>query len=183
MIIFKCSFKDVSCNNYYYVEEDFTMPVSLTMHQKVKLGLEEYEVLENKTVKYTAKKKLLAAGADFDIFDAMGNKVGLVDQKVLNMVKTFDLTINGQKVGTVKKKFPALTKDMNYDARGWKLDGDALGMSFKFTDAAKSVYATVKKKVIAVGDTYEIVVADPADELLVVALTIVLDEAFHSKRS
>lgn len=159
------------------------MSVSLVMHQKVKLGLEEYEVKEGDTVKYKAKKKLLAAGADFDIFDAMGNKIGLVDQKVLNMVKTFDITLNGQKCGTVKKKFPALTKDMNYDERGWKLDGDALGVNFRFTDAAKNVYATVKKKVFAIGDTYEIVVANPADELIVVALTIILDEAFHSKRS
>ena len=159
------------------------MSVNLKMHQKVKLGLEQYEVFAGDTVKYVAKKKLLAAGADFDIMDAAGNKIGLVDQKVLNMVKTFDISINGQKCGTVKKKFPALTKDMNYDARGWKLDGDALGMSFKFTDAAKNVYATVKKKVLAVGDTYEITVTNDEDELLVVALTVVIDEAFHSKRS
>ena len=72
---------------------------------------------------------------------------------------------------------------MDFDSRGWKLDGDALGMSFKFTDAMKNVYATVKKKVVAVGDTYEITVSNPSDELLVVALTVVLDEAFHSKRS
>ena len=159
------------------------MSVSLTMHQKVKLGLEQYEVYAGSNIKYTVKKKLLAAGADFDIFDSNGNKVALVDQKVMNMVKTFDISINGQKCGTVKKKFPALTKDMNYDARGWKLDGDAVGVSFKFTDAAKAVYATVKKKVIALGDTYEITVTNPEDELLVVALTVVIDEAFHSKRS
>lgn len=159
------------------------MSVNLTMHQKVKLGREEYEVSVGGKIKYKASKKLLAAGADFDIVDAVGNKVALVDQKVLNMVKTFDISIHGQKCGTVKKKFPALTKDMNYDAKGWKLDGDALGMSFKFTDASKNVYATVKKKVLAVGDTYEIEVVNPEDELLVVALTIVLDEAFHSKRS
>ena len=72
---------------------------------------------------------------------------------------------------------------MNYDARGWKLDGDAVGLNFKFTDSAKNVYATVKKKIIALGDTYEISVSNPEDELLVVALTIVIDEAFHSKRS
>ena len=147
------------------------------------MGLEEYEVFVGSNVKYKVKKKLLAAGADFDIFDAVGNKIGLVDQKVLNMVKTFDISLNGQKCGTVKKKFPALTKDMNYDAKGWKLDGDALGMSFKFTDASKNVHATVKKKILAVGDTYEIEVVDPENELLVVALTVVLDEAFHSKRS
>ena len=159
------------------------MSISLTMHQKVKLGLECYEVFQGKTLVYTVKKKLLAAGADFDIFDASGNKIGLVDQKVMNMVKTFDISLNGQKCGTVKKKFPALTKDMDYDARGWKLDGDALGMNFKFTDSAKNVYATVKKKVLAIGDTYEIEANDPNDGLLVVALTVVLDEAFHSKRS
>ena len=73
------------------------MSVSLKMHQKVKMGLEEYEVFVGSNVKYKVKKKLLAAGADFDIFDAVGNKIGLVDQKVLNMVKTFDISLNGQK--------------------------------------------------------------------------------------
>ena len=71
------------------------MSVNLKMHQKVKLGLEQYEVFAGDTVKYVVKKKLLAAGADFDIMDAAGNKIGLVDQKVLNMVKTFDISING----------------------------------------------------------------------------------------
>ena len=159
------------------------MSVKLTLCQKVIALVESYEVKSGDTVKYTAKKKVIAAGADFNVFDAAGNKIALIDQKVLNMVKTFDITINGQHCGTVKKKFPAITKDMNYDARGWKLDGDALGMSFKFTDAQKKVYATVKKKVLAIGDTYEIEVMNPEDEILVVVLTIILDEAFHSKRS
>ena len=161
------------------------MSVSLKMHQKVKAngGLEEYEVYENDMLKYKVHQKLLCAGADFDIFDAMGNKIGLIDQKVLNATKTFEITLNGKKCGTVKAKFPALTKDMNYDGKDWKLDGDLLGLNFKFTDKAQNIHATVKKKVFAYGDTYEIAFEDPENELLVVALTVVLDEAFHSKRS
>ena len=46
------------------------MSVNLKMHQKVKLGLEQYEVYAGSNIKYTVKKKLLAAGADFDIFDS-----------------------------------------------------------------------------------------------------------------
>ena len=159
------------------------MSIKLEMHQKVVALLESYEIKCGGQLKYTAKKKLIAAGADFDVFDANGNKIALIDQKVINLVKTFDISLYGQPVGTITKKFPALTKDMNYDARGWKLDGDALGLNFKFTDANKNVYATVKKKLVAIGDTYEITVENPADELLVVVLTIILDEAFHSKRS
>jgi len=159
------------------------MAVTLIMHQKVMKLLEEYEISSGNTVKYRVKKKLIAAGADFDVFDEAGNNIGLIDQKVLNAVKTYDISINGQPCGTIKKKFPALTKDMNYDARGWKLDGDMGGMNFKFTDSAKNVYATVKKKALAIGDTYEIVVMNPEDELLVVMLAVILDEAFHSKRS
>ena len=161
------------------------MSVSLKMHQKVKMngGLEEYEVFKDDTLVYKVKQKLLCAGADFDIFDTDGNKVALIDQKALNMIKTFEITINGKKCGTVKEKFPSLTKDMDYDGKGWKLDGDALGFNFKFTDASKAVHAAVKKKLLAYGDTYEITAENPEDELLVVALTVVLDEAFHSKRS
>ncbi len=159
------------------------MSVSLVMTQKVVKLLEEYEVKVGGTIKYKIKKKVIAVGADFDVFDAVGNKIGLIDQKVANLVKTYDISIQGQPCGTIKKKFPALTKDMNYDARGWKLDGDALGMNFKFIDSAKNVYATVKKKLIAIGDTYEIEVMNPDDELIVVMLTVILDEAFHSKRS
>jgi uncharacterized protein YxjI len=156
---------------------------SLTMQQKILKLVESYEIKENGQIKYTAKKKILAAGADFDIFDKSGNKIAYIDQKVLNAVKTYNIQINGQPAGTIQKKFPALTKDMNFDARGWKLDGDALGMNFKFTDYKKDVYATVKKKVVALGDTYEINVTHDSDELLCVVLTIILDEAFHSKRS
>ena len=161
------------------------MSVSLKMHQKVKKdgSLEEYEVFQDDILKYTVHQKLLCAGADFDIFDSTGNKIGLIDQKVLNMTKTFEISLNGEKCGTVKEKFPSLTKDMIYDGKDWKLDGDAFGINFKFTDSAKNVHATVKKKVFAYGDTYEIVAEDPANELLVVALTVVLDEAFHSRRS
>ena len=95
--------------------------------------VENYEVTEGNTLKYTAKKKIIAAGADFDVFDANGNQVALIDQKVLNMVKTYDISINGQPCGTVKKKFPAITKDMNYDARGWKLDLSLLAILTKST--------------------------------------------------
>ena len=156
---------------------------TLTLHQKLVAMVESYEVKDGNTLKYTAKKKIITAGADFDVFDANGNQVALIDQKVLNMVKTYDISIYGQPCGTVKKKVPALTKDMSYDARGWKLNGDAFGINFMFTDAQKNVYATVKKKLVALGDTYEINITNPQDELLVVVLTIILDETFHSKRS
>ncbi len=159
------------------------MSAFLVMTQKALKLLEEYEVKENGMMKYRIKKKALSAGADFDVFDAYGNQIGLIDQKVMNFVKTYDISINGQPCGTIKKKFPALTKDMNYDARGWKLDGDALGMNFKFIDRAKNVYAMVKKKLVAATDTYEIQVMNDDDELLVVMLTAILDEAFHSARS
>ncbi len=154
----------------------------LTICQKVIAAVESFEIKSGNMVKYTAKKKILAMGSDYEICQN-GQVVAVVDQKVANLVKTFDIIINGQKCGTVKKKFPAITKDMDYEARGWKLDGDALGMNFKFTDANKNVYATVKKKVLAVGDTYEVEFVNDSDELLIVALTIIIDEAFHSKRS
>lgn len=154
----------------------------LTLCQKVIAAIETFEVKEGNAVKYTAKRKILAIGSDYEVYQN-GQVVAVIDQKVANLVKTYDITINGQSYGTIKKKFPALTKDMNYDARGWKLDGDALGMNFKFTDANKNVYATVKKKLVALGDTYELEFSNPADELLIVVLAIILDEAFHSKRS
>lgn len=155
----------------------------LVMQQKVLKLLESYEIKKDNQVVYTAKKKLLAAGADFEIFDKQGNKVAYIDQKVINAVKTFNITINGQSAGTIKKQFPALTKDLDYNARGWKLDGDLLGMNFKFTDYTKQSHCNVSKKVLSFGDCYEIDAVDARDELLCIVLTIIIDEVFHSKRS
>ena len=66
--------------------------LNLVMHQKVVAAVESYEIKNGGNVVYTAKKKILAAGADFDIFQN-GNKVAYVDQKVINMVKTFNIII------------------------------------------------------------------------------------------
>ncbi len=145
--------------------------MKLILKQKILAILDSYDIYDEfGNVVFIVKSKL-AFGHEMHVFDAYNNEVGVIKQRLLHLLPTYEIWIDGRCEGYIKKEFtlfrPAFT--LNYGA--FKVSGDIMEWDYSVTSYGKPVMH-VSKKLLRLSDTYEINVYD--DSLLVPAVLIAL---------
>jgi uncharacterized protein YxjI len=154
------------------------------------------------------RQKLISLGEDFSIEDADGNPVYEVDGKVLRLREAFELrdregnvvaTIrgklvsirskmdilrNGEVAATVTKAlFAPLGDKFRVEVEGGedlRIDGSILDHEYTIRRDDVPV-AQVSKRWFTITDTYGIETAAGADDPLILAIAVALDEMAHDK--
>lgn len=152
--------------------------MELLIKQRVFSWTDTYDVYDTDlNAKYYVRGDFFSLGHRIRIFDKYtGQELGCVAQRLLTLLPTFDIIIDGQLVGTVKKKFTLFTQDYLVDYRGWDVAGDFLGWDYAVTDGNRDVMS-ISKEWLTWGDTYTLSYSDPADELPGLLLVIAIDAA------
>lgn len=151
----------------------------LQMKQKALSIRENYEVFDGSELKYIIKRrKLIAKKPAYDIFTEEGI---VAAAEVTNSASplTFKISFREEDAGEATyAQIPGVTR-IEYPAKGITIDGNSLLTEFSIKDSAKKIIGTIKKKIVSVGDTYDINFENDADELLFVMLALITDETFH----
>ena len=152
---------------------------TLFMKQKALSIRENYELYCGDELKYIIKRrKLMAKMPIYDIFKEEGT-VGSVEVVSKTSPLTFRISLNDNDEGEIKyEEIPGVNK-LDYPSKGITIDGNSILSEFVIKDAAKKTIGTIKKKIVSVGDTYDIAFENDVDELLFAALALVTDETFH----
>ena len=122
---------------------------------------------------YTVQGKL-AWGHLLKIYDAMGQELGTVKQKVLSWLPRFEIYEGNSYIGNIRKEF-AFRPKFNIDYNGWHVEGDFMGWDYTITDPAGNTVARISKELFHWTDTYVIDVADPRDALHALMLVLAID--------
>ena len=152
--------------------------MELLIKQRVFSLADTYDIYdETGFPKYFVKGELFSLGHRIHIYDKQtGTELGCVAQRLLCLLPTFDIYMDGALVGTVKRKFTLFTQDYQVDYRGWDVAGNFLGWDYHVTDGNREVM-DISKQWLAWGDTYTLRYSNPADELPGLLLVIAIDAA------
>lgn len=152
--------------------------MELLIKQRVFSWTDTYDVFDTDlNAKYFVKGDFFSLGHRIRLFDKYtGEELGCVAQRLLTLLPTFDIIIDGQLVGTVKKKFTIFTQDYQVDYRNWDVEGDFLGWDYRVTEGSRDVMS-ISKEWLTWGDTYTLSYSNPADELPGLLLVIAIDAA------
>jgi len=159
-------------------------------------------------MRYVMKEKLFCWGDDFVIRDEQGRDVFFVDgqaftfgdklsfqdmqggelafirQRVFSWGPTYEIYRGGRLLATVKKAlFTFFNARFTVDVPGpddLEATGDFLQHEYTFRRGER-VVACVSKQWFAWTDTYGVDVADGEDDVLILASTVVIDMACHSR--
>ena len=113
----------------------------------------------NGSVLFLAKKKILSFMARYSLFDDQGTEVALIKRK-LSLRPNFDLSIMG--------------KDLS-------VEGSFYGHAFDIVDQ-ENVVASINKKYLSWGDTYEIDIHETEHNELYLFVVIIIDQVIHEKK-
>ena len=123
---------------------------------------------------YTVQGQL-SWGHCLKIFDACGNEIGSVEEKILTFLPKFEMYMNGQYIGCISKEFSFFTPKYDIDCNGWHVEGDFFEWDYSINNSYGQSVASVSKELFNWTDTYVIDVFNPEDALCALMLVLAID--------
>ncbi len=154
----------------------------LLIKQRVFSWTDSYDIYnENNQIKYVVQAEFLTLGHQLHVCDANQNEIGMIRQKILTFLPTFEIEIGGVTRGTIKKEFTLFRQAYDIDYNGWTMEGDFWGWDYEVYEAGRPIMH-ISKELLHWGDTYVIDIEDPSNELLGMMLVIAVDAANCSQK-
>lgn len=154
----------------------------LLFKQKLFSWFDSYDIYDDsgRTI-YTVKGQL-AWGHCLKIFDAYGNYVGTVKERILTFLPKFEMYIGDNYIGSISKEISFFTPKYNIDCNGWHIQGDFFEWDYKILNMSGFQIATVSKQLFNLTDTYIIDVSNPNDALCALMLVLAIDAEKCSRK-
>lgn len=152
--------------------------------QKVFTFKDKFKITdESQNLLYEIKGKLLSFHNKFDLFDKDGKLLFKSKKKLFRLLAKYVIhDVDGIEVATMNRKF-SIRPNFNLTILGKDqvLDGSLFAHSFNVLDDG-NVVASIHKKIISWGDTYEIEVYENENVELYLFVVIIMDQVIHEHR-
>lgn len=152
--------------------------MELHIKQRVFSWTDSYDVYDETGMpKYDVRADFFTFGHQIHVYDKRtGEELGSVHQRLLTLLPTFELVMDGRPVGVIRKKLTLFSNNYQVDYRGWNVEGDFLGWDYRVMQGSTEVMS-ISRQWLAWGDTYTLRFQNPANELPGLLLVIAIDAA------
>lgn len=147
----------------------------LHMKQKVFSWSDKFTIkdaMEND--RYFVEGELFSWGHKLHVYNMQEQEVAFIKQEIFTLLPKFEVYIEDRLVVEVKKEFTFLTPKYTLEGTDWTVEGDFWAHSYEIASPSRSI-AAVSKAYFTWGDSYQMDIADGADEILVIATILAID--------
>lgn len=157
--------------------------MKLLFKQRFFSWLDSYDIYdESGNTVYTVEGKL-AWGHKLHILNALGEHIATVKEEIFTLLPRFALYQGERYLGCISRKFGFFRPKYEVDCNGWQVEGNLFEWDYRIFDPAGRQVASVTKELFRWTDTYVIEVANPADALCALMLTLAIDAEKCSRDS
>ena len=147
----------------------------LLFKQRLFSWFDSYDIYdEDGNTVYTVKGQL-SWGHCMKIFDAHGNEIGMIQERVLTLLPKFEIYLGGNYVGGIRKEISFFKPVFDIDYSGWHVEGDFFEWDYNILNSSGGCVARVSKELLNWTDTYVIDVNNPQDALGALLLVLTID--------
>ena len=137
--------------------------------------LDSYDIYgEDGQVVFTVEGKL-SWGHCLHILDHTGTHIATLQEKVLTFLPKFELYIQDQYVGEIRKEFTFFKPLFTLDCNDWEVDGAFMEWDYTIRSASRGEIAVITKELLRMTDCYSIDVHDPDDALGALLVVLAID--------
>lgn len=156
--------------------------MKLLFKQRFFSWFDSYDIYDEAgKVVYTVRGEL-AWGHLLRIYDADGNELGHIREKILSWLPKYEMYFGSRYVGCICKEFTFFKPKFSIDYNGWQVDGDWFEWDYTIYDEAGQNIATVSKEILNWTDTYIIDVCNPQDAIYALMLVLAIDAEKCSRK-
>ena len=147
----------------------------LLFKQRLFSWFDSYDIYdEDGNTVYTVKGQL-SWGHCMKIFDAHGNEIGMIQERVLTLLPKFEIYLGGNYVGCIRKEISFFKPVFDIDYSGGHVEGDFFEWDYNILNSSGGCVARVSKELLNWTDTYVIDVNNPQDALGALLLVLTID--------
>ena len=149
--------------------------MKLYIKQQVFSWLDRFYIKdENENDKYYAKGELTLFLKRLNVYDMAGQRIARIEQEFSWLKPTFVISIGGREVCRIIKKIQFMRNDYYIEGPPWELEGDFWAHEYSVFEGGREVMA-LSKKWFTWGDSYELNITDPQNELLCLTIALAID--------
>lgn len=149
--------------------------MKLLFKQRFFSWFDSYDIYDEEGNTVFTIKGELAWGHLLRIYDANGNEVGYIKEKVFTWFPQFEMYLGENRIGSIYKEFSLFRPRFNIDYNGWQIEGDWFEWEYTIHGTSGEQVAAVSKELWNWTDTYVIDVRDPKDAIFVLMLVLAID--------
>jgi Uncharacterized conserved protein len=151
--------------------------MKLYMKQKVFSWAEKFTVKdEQEQDRYYVEGEFLTLARKLHVFDTAHNEVAFIRQKLWSFFPRFFVEINGQEICQIVKRFTWFKPKYELEGMGWHVEGDFWAHEYAVFDGSREVMH-ISQHWLTWGDSYELTIVDPKDELICLSIVLAIDAA------
>ena len=124
--------------------------------------------------KYIVEGEVFSWGKKLHVYDRLGREVAFIKQEVWSLLPRFYVFCDDRQVAEIKKEFTFLFPRYTIEGLGWEIDGSFMAHDYQITKNGHKI-VSISKEWMTWGDSYELDISDPADEILALAVVIIID--------
>ena len=124
--------------------------------------------------KYIVEGEVFTFGKKLHVYDRAGREVAFIKQEIWSFLPRYYVFCGDRQIAEIKKEFTFLFPRYTIEGLGWEIDGSFMAHDYQITKRGRKI-VTISKEWMTWGDSYELDIADPADELVALAVVIAID--------
>ncbi len=129
---------------------------------------------ENEQQLYDCEGEIFTLGKRLTMYTMDGQEAAYIEQELWHMMSRYNIFIDGMCIASLHQKFRWFETECEIEGPDWTLSGDFMHHDYAIYEDGREV-ASVRRRWVSWADTYEIRMDDDADEVLVIAIMIIID--------
>lgn len=149
--------------------------MKLYIKQKVFTWGDKFTVKDiNGNDRYYAEGEVFSWGKKLHVYDMNGNEAAFIQQKVFSFLPRYFVYVGDEQVAEIVKEFSFLFPRYSIEGLGWDIEGRFMAHDYEITQNGYPI-VTISKEWMTWGDSYELNIANPADEIVALAVVLTID--------
>ena len=149
--------------------------MKLYMKEKVFTLSDKFFVMDEAgNEKYIVEGEFLSLGKRLHIYDLQGAEVAFIKQELLTFLPRFTVSVDGAEAAQVKREFSLFLPRYTIEGLGWEIEGSFWEHDYQITRQGSPI-VTIQKEWMTWGDSYELDITNPADEITALAVVLTID--------
>lgn len=132
--------------------------------------------------KYIVEGEILSWGKKLHVYDRTGTEVAFIKQELFRFLPAYCVFCGERQVAEIRKEFSFLFPRYSIEGLGWEIEGRFMAHDYEITKNGRPI-VTICKEWMTWGDSYELNIADPTDEIVALAVVLTIDCVMESQNN
>ena len=124
--------------------------------------------------KYMVEGEVFTFGKKLHVYDMTGREVAFIKQEIWSLMPRYYVFCGDRQVAEIRKTFSFLFPRYFIDGLGWEINGSFMAHDYQI-DQGGTPIVRIRKEWMTWGDSYELDIRKPDDELVALAVVLTID--------